>query len=64
MFPMTTLWDPITVGAAERPHRFAMAPMTRSRAKPDGTPGDPAAQSYAQRASMGPADHRRHAAVG
>src|SRR6516162_7057562 len=22
MFPMTTLWDPITVGAAERPHRF------------------------------------------
>jgi len=27
--------------------------MTRSRAKPDGTPGDLAAQYYTQRASMG-----------
>jgi 2,4-dienoyl-CoA reductase-like NADH-dependent reductase (Old Yellow Enzyme family) len=30
-----------------------MAPMTRSRAKPDGTPGDLAAEYYAQRASLG-----------
>jgi 2,4-dienoyl-CoA reductase-like NADH-dependent reductase (Old Yellow Enzyme family) len=30
-----------------------MAPMTRSRAKPDGTPGDFAAEYYAQRASVG-----------
>jgi 2,4-dienoyl-CoA reductase-like NADH-dependent reductase (Old Yellow Enzyme family) len=30
-----------------------MAPMTRSRAKPDGSPGDLAAQYYAQRASLG-----------
>jgi 2,4-dienoyl-CoA reductase-like NADH-dependent reductase (Old Yellow Enzyme family) len=30
-----------------------MAPMTRSRAKPDGTPGDLAAEYYAQRASVG-----------
>jgi 2,4-dienoyl-CoA reductase-like NADH-dependent reductase (Old Yellow Enzyme family) len=34
-------------------HRLAMAPMTRSRAKPDGTPGDLAPEYYAQRASMG-----------
>jgi 2,4-dienoyl-CoA reductase-like NADH-dependent reductase (Old Yellow Enzyme family) len=30
-----------------------MAPMTRSRAKYDGTPGDLAAEYYAQRASIG-----------
>src|SRR3981189_588417 len=30
-----------------------MAPMTRSRAMPDGTPGDIAAEYYAQRASVG-----------
>jgi 2,4-dienoyl-CoA reductase-like NADH-dependent reductase (Old Yellow Enzyme family) len=30
-----------------------MAPMTRSRAKPDGTPGDLADEYYSQRASMG-----------
>jgi NADPH2 dehydrogenase len=30
-----------------------MAPMTRSRAKPDGTPGDLAAEYYAQCAGVG-----------
>lgn len=30
-----------------------MAPMTRSRAKPDGTPGDLAPEYYSQRATMG-----------
>lgn len=30
-----------------------MAPMTRARANPDGTPGDLAAQYYAQRATVG-----------
>lgn len=50
---MTTLWDPITISTVKLPHRFAMAPMTRSRAKPDGTPGELAAEYYAQRASMG-----------
>ena len=30
-----------------------MSPMTRSRAKPDGTPGDLAAEYYAQRAGVG-----------
>lgn len=50
---MTTIWSPIQVGSLQLPHRLAMAPMTRSRAKPDGTPGDLAPEYYAQRASMG-----------
>jgi N-ethylmaleimide reductase len=50
---MTTIWDPIKVGNLHLPHRLAMAPMTRSRAQPEGTPGDLAAEYYAQRASMG-----------
>ena len=51
---MTTDWtSPIDVGTMQLPHRLAMAPMTRSRAKPDGTPGDLAPAYYAQRATMG-----------
>ncbi len=50
---MTKVWTPINVGSLQLPHRLAMAPMTRSRAKPDGTPGELAATYYAQRASMG-----------
>lgn len=50
---MAKLWDPIEMGRLKLPHRLAMAPMTRSRAQPDGTPGDLAAQYYAQRASLG-----------
>jgi 2,4-dienoyl-CoA reductase-like NADH-dependent reductase (Old Yellow Enzyme family)/putative NADH-flavin reductase len=50
---MTDIWTPITVGNMQLPHRLAMAPMTRSRANRDGTPGDLAPQYYAQRASMG-----------
>ncbi|CAB3768160.1 alkene reductase [Paraburkholderia humisilvae] len=50
---MTTVWDPIKIGNLSLPHRFAMAPMTRSRANPDGTPGPFAAEYYAQRASLG-----------
>lgn len=50
---MTNLWSPITLGGITLPHRLAMAPMTRSRAKPDGTPGDLAPDYYAQRASLG-----------
>ena len=50
---MTVLWTPITVGQMTLRHRLAMAPMTRSRAKADGRPGDLAAEYYAQRASMG-----------
>lgn len=50
---MTTMWDPIEIGGMALRHRFAMSPMTRSRAKPDGTPGDLAAEYYAQRAGLG-----------
>ena len=50
---MNSLWDSIKLGNITLPHRFAMAPMTRSRAKPDGTPGDLAAEYYTQRASLG-----------
>ncbi|MEO8730363.1 MAG: alkene reductase, partial [Rhodoferax sp.] len=49
----TDIWSPIKVGNMQLPHRLAMAPMTRSRAKPDGTPGDLAPEYYAQRATMG-----------
>ena len=50
---MTKLWTPVTVGRMRLPHRLAMAPMTRDRALPDGTPGPSAATYYSQRASMG-----------
>ncbi len=47
------LWSPITIGRMQLPHRLVMAPMTRSRANPDGTPNPLAAEYYAQRASFG-----------
>ena len=50
---MTTLWSPVKIGKLNLNHRLAMAPMTRSRAKLDGTPGDHTAEYYAQRASLG-----------
>ncbi len=50
---MTTIWDEARVGRLTLPHRLAMAPMTRSRALPDGTPGPLAAEYYTQRASLG-----------
>lgn len=50
---MDTLWSPVKIGRLNLEHRLAMAPMTRSRAKMDGTPGDSAATYYAQRASLG-----------
>jgi len=50
---MNDVWSPIKVGKLQLPHRLAMAPMTRSRAKPDGTPSDLAPEYYAQRATMG-----------
>src|ERR1700733_250581 len=43
----------VRVGRYTLPNRLVMAPMTRSRAKFDGTPGDLAAEYYAQRASVG-----------
>jgi len=50
---MTDVWSAIKLGNLQLPHRLAMAPMTRSRARPDGTPGDLAAEYYSQRATMG-----------
>ncbi|TDK26495.1 alkene reductase [Arthrobacter crusticola] len=50
---MTNLWDPISFGNISLNHRLAMAPMTRSRANDDGTPGPLTAEYYTQRASLG-----------
>jgi N-ethylmaleimide reductase len=50
---MNTLWEPVKVGRMQLKHRLSMAPMTRSRAQYDGTPGEYAADYYAQRASLG-----------
>ncbi|MDQ0821465.1 N-ethylmaleimide reductase [Arthrobacter sp. V4I6] len=50
---MTTIWEPVNLGGLSLPHRLALAPMTRSRANYDGTPGPLAAEYYSQRASLG-----------
>ena len=50
---MTDIWTPIRLGGLDLPNRFVMAPMTRSRAQLDGTPGALAAEYYSQRASVG-----------
>jgi len=44
---------PVQVGRNTLTNRLVMSPMTRSRAGLDGTPGDLAAEYYAQRASVG-----------
>jgi N-ethylmaleimide reductase len=50
---MNQSFTPVRVGRYTLPNRLVMAPMTRSRAKYDGTPGELAAEYYAQRASVG-----------
>lgn len=50
---MNHLFTPVHVGRYSVQNRLAMAPMTRSRANPDGTPTPLMAQHYAQRASLG-----------
>jgi len=47
-----TLWNPLTVGAIQLPHRLAMAPMTRDRSRADGVPTELNREYYRQRASM------------
>lgn len=47
------LLNPIRIGRQTLTNRIVMAPMTRSRARPDGRPGALAAAYYAQRASVG-----------
>lgn len=50
---MTTVFDPIRVGAWDLPQRFVMAPLTRNRAEAGGVPGALAAEYYGQRAGAG-----------
>ena len=50
---MNQIFSPVHVGRNDLDNRLVMAPMTRSRAAADGTPGDLAADYYSQRASVG-----------
>ena len=50
---MGQLLAPVHVGRHILSNRLVMAPMTRSRATPDGAPGPMATEYYAQRASIG-----------
>ncbi|KER72950.1 1,2-oxophytodienoate reductase [Burkholderia cepacia] len=50
---MSQLFTPVRVGRYTLENRLVMAPMTRSRAAFDGTPGELAAEYYAQRADLG-----------
>lgn len=47
------LFEPVRMGGLDLPNRVLMAPLTRNRAHPDGTPAELAATYYAQRASAG-----------
>jgi len=47
------LFTPVRVGRYTLQNRLVMAPMTRSRAESDGTPGAFAVKYYAQRADVG-----------
>lgn len=49
----TDIWTEARLGAYTLKNRRVMAPMTRSRALPDGTPGPLAAEYYGQRAGLG-----------
>jgi 2,4-dienoyl-CoA reductase-like NADH-dependent reductase (Old Yellow Enzyme family) len=50
---MTTLFDPLKVGAFELPNRIIMAPLTRARAGEARVPNDLMVEYYKQRASAG-----------
>ncbi|WP_409484029.1 alkene reductase [Arsenicicoccus dermatophilus] len=50
---MTTLFDPVRVGAMDLPQRFVMAPLTRNRTPGDHAPTDLNVEYYAQRAGAG-----------
>lgn len=50
---MTDIWTPAIIGNITTKNRLVMAPMTRSRAQSNGTPGELAAQYYAQRSGLG-----------
>ncbi|WP_037588408.1 alkene reductase [Stenoxybacter acetivorans] len=50
---MTTVFDSVRLGRCTLTNRLVMAPMTRSRAQFNGTPGESAATYYTQRAGIG-----------
>jgi N-ethylmaleimide reductase len=50
---MPTLFESVQLGSLVLPNRVFMAPLTRTRAHPDGVPSELAATYYAQRASAG-----------
>ena len=50
---MSKLFENTTLGAVDVQNRVFMAPLTRNRSNPDGTPVEMAAEYYAQRASGG-----------
>lgn len=47
------LFKSLALGALELTNRIVMAPMTRNRAEPDGSPNELMARHYAQRATAG-----------
>ncbi|AKH42499.1 N-ethylmaleimide reductase [Altererythrobacter atlanticus] len=53
MTDTSILFRPLRAGAFELPNRVLMAPLTRNRARPDGTPKPMAAAYYRQRSSAG-----------
>lgn len=50
---MTSLFDPIKIGALNLPNRIIMAPLTRSRAGSSRTPNDLMREYYTQRTTAG-----------
>jgi 2,4-dienoyl-CoA reductase-like NADH-dependent reductase (Old Yellow Enzyme family) len=50
---MTTLFDPLTIGAMTLRNRVVMAPLTRGRADAGGIPNAMMAEYYSQRADAG-----------
>ncbi|MFY7068353.1 alkene reductase [Nocardiopsis changdeensis] len=50
---MPTLFEASTIGSARTTNRIAMAPMTRSRATPEGHATDSMARYYGQRSTAG-----------
>lgn len=53
MTDLSLLFSPLRVGALTLPNRLVMAPMTRGRAGPDGTPLPRMARYYGSRADAG-----------
>lgn len=50
---MPSLYESTKIGAVDVKNRVFMAPLTRNRALPDGTPADMAVKYYKQRATAG-----------